>query len=87
MNMMQRIRLGLLCASIKLGMITRDAYTGPKDPNPENWRTISGAHVHLENGKIDGGAGGKFSGNNWVGKEMHASDPRAQEGDLFGQYG
>jgi hypothetical protein len=83
----QKIRLGLLCANIKLGKITMDKYSGPKDPNPENWRTISGAHVHLENGRIDGGAGGKFSGNNWVGKEMHASDPRAQEGDLFGQYG
>ena len=84
---LQKIRLGLLCANIKLGKITKDAYSGPKDPNPENWRTLSGAHVHLENGRIDGGAGGKFSGNNWVGKEMHASDPRAQEGDLFGQYG
>ena len=83
----QKIRLGLLCANIKLGKITMDEYSGPKDPNPENWRTISGAHVYLENGRIDGGAGGKFSGNNWVGKEMHASDPRAQEGDLFGQYG
>ena len=29
-----------------------------KDPNPENWRTISGAKVHLDqNGEIDGGAG------------------------------
>lgn len=34
-----------------------------KDPNPENWRTINGAKVHLNEGQqIDGGAGGKFSG-------------------------
>ena len=42
----------------------------PKDSNPENWRTISGAKVHLnEKGQIDGGAGGKFNekkfGNNF----------------------
>ena len=41
-----------------------------KDPNPENWRTISGAKVHLdENGEIDGGAGGNFNGNYWDGKK------------------
>lgn len=41
-----------------------------KDPNPENWRTISGAKVHLDNnGEIDGGAGGKFTGNYWDGKK------------------
>lgn len=35
-----------------------------KDPNPENWRTINGARVHVdENGDADGGAGGKFNGN------------------------
>lgn len=34
-----------------------------KDPNPENWRTINGAKVHLNEGQqIDGGAGGKFTG-------------------------
>ena len=34
-----------------------------KDPNPDNWVTISGAKVHLdEGGKIDGGAKGKFNG-------------------------
>ena len=35
----------------------------PKDPNPENWRTINGAKVHLnKKGQYDGGAGGKFNG-------------------------
>lgn len=35
----------------------------PKDPNPENWRTINGAKVHIgEEQQIDGGAGGKFTG-------------------------
>lgn len=41
-----------------------------KDPNPEHWRTISGAKVHLDNnGEIDGGAGGNFNGNYWDGKK------------------
>ena len=41
-----------------------------KDPDPEHWRTISGAKVHLDNnGEIDGGAGGKFTGNYWDGKK------------------
>ena len=44
----------------------------PKDPDPRNWRTIEGAHVHLTNGKIDGGAGGKFSGHTWTGREKHS---------------
>lgn len=41
--------------------VTMDAW--PKDPDPKNWRTIEGTHVHLKNGKIDGGAGGKFNGH------------------------
>jgi hypothetical protein len=84
MNNMQRIRLGLLCAKLKLERIHTQDKSYPKDPNPENWRTISGAKVHLTNGKIDGGAAGKFEGNDWVGKQMHASDPRAQNQSLFG---
>ena len=41
-----------------------------KDPDPDHWRTISGAKVHLDNdGEIDGGAGGKFTGNYWDGKK------------------
>lgn len=36
----------------------------PKDPNPENWRTINGARVHVDGeGNADGGAGGKLNGN------------------------
>ena len=39
-----------------------------KDPNPDNWVTISGAKVHLdEGGKIDGGAKGKFNGKSYSG--------------------
>lgn len=39
-----------------------------KDPNPENWVTIKGAKVHLdEGGKIDGGAKGKFNGKSYSG--------------------
>ena len=34
-----------------------------KDPDPWHWRTINGAHVHLDaRGLYDGGAGGKFNG-------------------------
>ena len=41
--------------------VNDDGYT--KDPNPDNWKTIKGAKVHLdETGSIDGGAGGKFNG-------------------------
>lgn len=49
--------------------VTMDAW--PKDPDPKNWRTIEGTHVHLKNGKIDGGAGGKFNGHYWTGKQKH----------------
>ena len=42
-----------------------------KDPDPKNWRTINGSKVHLTEGKIDGGAGGKFSGKEWTGKTKH----------------
>lgn len=81
MSALTKIRMGLLLAKIKLGRVfTMD---WEKDPDPENWRTINGSHVHLENGKINGGAGGKFAGNDWVGKKMHASDPRSQQGTLF----
>lgn len=34
-----------------------------KDPDPNHWRTINGAKVHLDaSGKYDGGAQGKFNG-------------------------
>ena len=52
----------------------------PKDPNPENWRTINGAKVHLnEKGQIDGGAGSKFN------KKKFGSNFSAQEG-FSGEY-
>ena len=87
MNNLQRIRLGLLTAKLKLDNIfTRD---WEKDPNPENWRTINGSHVHLVNGRIDGGAGGKFKGNEWHGQKAHGSNsffPRFNyQQNLFGE--
>lgn len=74
---MQNIRIRLANTQLKLVeyQLThiRDAY--PKDPNPENWRTISGAKVHLSEGKIDGGAGGKFTGKDWTSpKHPHKYD-------------
>lgn len=71
MNPLHKIRMGLLLAQIKMGGVHTQDASYPKDPNPENWRTISGAKVHLTNGKIDGGAGGKFKGNVWKGKKAH----------------
>ena len=76
MNDAQRIRLALLLTNIKLGgRFSFRTFTFdkdyPKDPDPKNWRTINGSHVHLKNGKIDGGAGGKFLANAWVGKKSH----------------
>lgn len=47
-----------------------------KDPDPKNWRTINGSKVHLTEGKIDGGAGGKFSGKAWTGKTQHEFTPK-----------
>ncbi len=73
MDTAQRIRLGLLKASVNLYKLTLDAY--PKDPDPKNWRTINGSKVHLTEGKIDGGAGGKFHGAAWTGKVPHEYTP------------
>ena len=40
-----------------------------KDNNPDHWKTINGAHVHVdENGDYDGGAGGLFNGKHHYGK-------------------
>lgn len=52
-----------------------------KDPNPDNWVTISGAKVHLdEGGKIDGGAKGKFNGKSYSGtKKSHKSATGSSE--------
>ena len=49
------------------------------DPNPENWRTINGAPVHIDNeGNIDGGAGGKFNGNGAVPRSMFPDTDSAE---------
>lgn len=49
------------------------------DPNPENWRTINGAPVHINNeGYIDGGAGGKFNGNGAVPRSMFPDTDSAE---------
>lgn len=79
MTLAQKIRLGLLTAKLKMENIFTSDASYPKDPNPENWRTINGSHVHLENGKIDGGAGGKFHGKVWMGKKTTIA-PHQQQG-------
>ena len=51
-----------------------------KDPNPENWVTISGAKVHLdEGGKIDGGAKGKFNGKSYSGTKKQTGTTKPEE--------
>ena len=41
-----------------------------RDPDPEHWKTINGAKVHVdENGNYDGGAGGKFTGRHHYGPD------------------
>ena len=60
--------------AIQRGM-TMDA-AHPKDPDPKNWRTSNGSKVHLTEGKIDGGAGGKFTGKEWTGKTKHEFTPK-----------
>ena len=50
-----------------------------KDPNPDNWVTMKGSHVHLENGKIDGGAGGKFNGQSYKGSKKQAHAGKSTE--------
>jgi hypothetical protein len=62
-------RILLKLKTMMLRVATMDAW--PKDPDPKNWRTIEGTHVHLKNGKIDGGAGGKFNGHYWTSKTKH----------------
>lgn len=49
----------------------------PKDTNPENWRTINGARVHVDGeGNADGGAGGRFNGKKF-GEDWRASSRSA----------
>ena len=51
-----------------------------KDPDPENWRTIKGAHVHVDNeGKIDGGAGGKFNGRGALPRSLFPGQGKAKQ--------
>jgi hypothetical protein len=75
-NKLKRIAIGLIALSMRLDAyaiqrgMTMDA-AHPKDPDPKNWRTINGSKVHLTEGKIDGGAGGKFTGKEWTGKTKH----------------
>lgn len=75
-NKLKRIAIGLMALSMRLDAyaiqrgMTMDA-AHPKDPDPKNWRTINGSKVHLTEGKIDGGAGGKFTGKEWTGKTKH----------------
>lgn len=89
MNALQKIRMGLLLANIKLGRVHTHDESYPKDPNPENWRTINGSKVHLTNGRIDGGASGKFKGKPWTGQKAHGSNsffPRFNyQQNLFGE--
>lgn len=49
--------------------------TYPRDPNPDHWKTINGAKVHIdETGKYDGGAGGKFNGRFHWGPDWKAQN-------------
>ena len=55
--------------STPLEMLARatDTKGYPDDKNPDHWRKIKGAPVHLDaNGNIDGGTGGKFGGKKWT---------------------
>lgn len=64
-----RFFIGAIDMSILLAMLARatDTKGYPDDKNPDNWKTINHAHVHLDNnGNIDGGAGEKFKGNAWT---------------------
>ena len=80
-NKLKRVAIGLIALSMRLDAyamhkgLTMDA-AHPKDPDPKNWRTINGSKVHLTEGKIDGGAGGKFSGKEWTGKAKHEFTPK-----------
>lgn len=68
-----RFFIGAIDMSILLAMLARatDTKGYPDDKNPDNWKTINHAHVHLDNnGNIDGGAGEKFKGNAWT-SEKH----------------
>ena len=64
---------------IKLALLHR-TLDYEKDPDPENWRTIKGAHVHVDNeGKIDGGAGGKFNGKGVLPRSLFPGQGKAKQ--------
>ena len=67
-NDWRKLKLKFRLVGLQLSRLTLDKVY-PRDPNPEHWRTINGSKVHLTNGKIDGGAGGKFRGNTWTGRK------------------
>lgn len=52
------------------------------DNDPENWRTINHAKVHLNGeGQIDGGAGGKFSGKAWTSEKHPHKSVKSSNGN------
>lgn len=71
-----RILTGLNIVNCRLGRILINDYE--KDPDPDHWRTISGAKVHLdENGNYDGGANGKFNGaHHWGGSDWREKNAK-----------
>ncbi|WP_432642902.1 hypothetical protein [Acidaminococcus sp.] len=76
MDKWNRIKLKLAKARLQLLRFTMDKwYNDGTEKNPENWRTINGSHVLVQNGKIVSGAGGKFRGNTWTGR--HNRNPLA----------
>lgn len=61
--------------SLILAAKTLDA--GLFDDSSDNWKTINGARVHLdEDGQIDGGAGGKLTGKK-IGEDWRAGERSA----------
>lgn len=89
-NEIRRIAVGLMALSMRLDTyamqrgLTMDS-AHPKDPDPKNWRTINGSKVHLTEGKIDGGAGGKFVGKEWTGKAKHEFIPKEKPKESLGE--
>ena len=58
------------CSRVKFLWRLARALDWQKDPNPEHWKTINGAKVHLDkNGNYDGGAGSKFNGRHHYGPD------------------
>ena len=66
---LNKLRIKTTLLGLRITHFTMDKVY-PKDPDPRNWRTVKGEHVHLSNGKIDGGLGGKWNGRSWSGKKQ-----------------